>query len=594
MKATDNKLLDLLTFQNQYVIPIYQRKYSWNEDNCEKLWDDILSVANHPNFPSHFIGSIIYIRGIKEKLVGEVEELLVIDGQQRLITVSLLLAALAKAFEDSDKKTSQQIREYYLFNMLQEGDKRYRLKPTDGDREEYFSLLDEKKKSSSSSKFTENYLFFEKKFCTMELDFLKKIYQGISKLKIVEVTLKHGEDDPQLIFESVNSTGLGLSKADLIRNFILMDLEPEKQKDLYETWSQMEKSFVDSELQEKTDRFIKDYLTIKNNGIIPTMREIYNVFQHHYIDRSMNEDIKDIIDDIYKYSKYYIKLSSSGETDKYINSILTDIRALRVDVAYPFLMEVYDDCCQKRITREEFIEILKFIESYVFRRAICGVPTNSLNKTFATLSKELVKDKEHYLESFKAAIILKESHRRFPDDDEFKRVMMVKDLYHLRSCEYYLTKLEKHHPHKEVNIDECTTEHIMPQTLSVDWKNELGENWEEIYNRYIHTIGNLTLAAYNIEYSNSPFIRKRDLVDENCHKVGLGYSPLRLNEGLADLDHWNEAEILKRAHTLVMLATVVWPYPQLSQEILDKYRVEKSADINRNNDLEDAVSFGED
>jgi len=591
MKATDNRLLDLISLQKQYVIPVYQRNYSWNEQHCKKLWNDVVKIANYPNFPSHFIGSIVYIRGNEEIPAGEVEELYVIDGQQRLITISLLLAALAKAMKDSDRKTSQQIKEYYLFHMLQDGDKKYRLKPTHGDKEAYFSLLDECRKMPSSSNIMDNFLYFENQLNEKDQDFLKKIYQGIGKLKIVEVILKRGEDDPQLIFESLNSTGLELSKADLIRNFILMGLEEETQEILYKTWSQMEMNFAESEQIWRFDRFFRDYLTIKRNGVIPTFREIYPVFRDYYIDRSMNEDITSIVNDIYKYSDYYISISSSSDRDTLIRNILNDINDLRVDVAYTFLMEVYEDREQGLIGKEEFTEILTLIESYVFRRAICGIPTQALNKIFAALSKELVRDKEHYLESFKAALLLKDSYRRFPGDDEFIRELMVKDLYHFHR-DYWLRKLENYGNEIIINVKELTCEHIMPQNpnLSEDWQRELGNNWKEIHNRYKHTIGNLTLLPkeFQPKYSDLPFLEKRDKKDKDGKKIGYKWSKLSLTDGLGDLEHWNEDEIKKRATNLANLAAKVWPYPQLSSEILAKYSEKKGPAVDIESALEDS------
>lgn len=589
MKATDARLLDLLNVRKQFVIPIYQRKYSWKKTHCEKLWDDILKAAINPNVRGHFIGSIVYIQEDVDTPDTLVPEQLVIDGQQRLITISLLLAALAKA-KNFDKQKSQELKDYYLFHAHREGDQRYRLKPTESDRKDYFTLLDDNNSTVSTSILTENYKFFEERLQNKEEDFLTKIYQGISKLKIVDVSLKRGEDDPQLIFESLNSTGLDLSQADLIRNFILMGLERREQEELYNKyWSQIEQNFDKSEHSGRIDRFIRDYLTIKNEGNIPAIRDVYSKFQDYC--GSMNGEIRDIVAEIYLYSKYYIYLQdpsileSTDKDEKNVRNILDNIKELKVDVAYPFLMEVRHDYISKKlISSEEYIEILRLVESYVFRRAICGIPTNSLNKTFATLSKELAKNSEHYLESFKAALILKESYRRFPDDDEFKREILVKDLYRFRNCRYYLTKLERIDAHKAIDVKECTVEHIMPQTLSDEWKAELGENWAETHNKYIHSLGNLTLAAYNEQLSNLPFLKKRDLKDEGGHPIGLGNCPLRLNEGLGHKEHWNGNEIIERAQKLAEDLIKIWSYPQLPPDILANYRAAKSADDNSDAD----------
>ncbi|MCX6680459.1 MAG: DUF262 domain-containing protein [Methanothrix sp.] len=594
MNAQQASLFQLLSVHRQFVIPIYQRPYSWKKRQREQLWEDILRVAKDPKIPSHFIGSLVYIQG-KDSSEAQVSELMVIDGQQRLITVSLLLAALAKAIlakamENPNNpdgyliKKSEEIKELYLFHKFEEDDLHYRVKPTESDKKTYFLLMDGGKIDLSESRLTENYEFFEKKIGETGID-LVKLYEGIGKLMIVDVKLKRNEDDPQRIFESLNSTGLNLSKADLIRNFVLMGLEPEKQKDLYKTWSQMEQNFFNSKQSGHIDRFFRDYLTIKKNGIIPTFREIYFVFQRYYVDRSINEDIKNIVDDIYEYSKYYIYLQSTSKEDdkdataKSIRSILNDIKDLKVDVAYPFLMEVYNDCIQELIGKGGLIEILKLIESYVFRRAICGIPTQGLNRIFATLSKELVRDKEHYLESFKAALLLKESYKRFPGNDEFMRELIVKDLYHF-DRNYWLAKLENYEDEVVINVKELTVEHIMPQNpnLSENWIKELGNNWKEIQDRYLHTIGNLTLLPkeFQPKYSDRPFLEKRDMVDkETGNEIGYAHSKLRLNKGLGDIEHWNEKEIENRAANLSNLAVKVWPYPQLSTEILAKYGEKK-------------------
>jgi uncharacterized protein with ParB-like and HNH nuclease domain len=609
MNAQQASLFELLSVHSQFVIPIYQRPYSWEKKHCDQLWEDILRVSTDLKNPSHFIGSLVYIQG-KDGPVHLVSELMVIDGQQRLITVSLLLAALAKAIHDKAMtdpnnpndyllKKSEEIKELYLFHKFEEDDLHYRIKPTEFDKKTYFLLMDGAKVDQSESRLVENYEFFEKKIGEAGID-LSRLYEGIGKLMIVDVKLKRNEDNPQRIFESLNSTGLDLNKADLIRNFVLMGLEPETQKGLYKTWSKMEQNFVDSKQSGHMDRFFRDYLTIKKKGIIPTFREIYHDFQRYYVDRSTNEDINNIVDDIYKYSKYYIYLQSSSRDDnkdataRSIRSTLNDIKDLKVDVAYPFLMEVCQDCIHELIGKNEFMEILTLIESYVFRRAICGIPTQGLNRVFATLSKELVRDNEHYLESFKAALLLKESYKRFPGNDEFMRELIVKkDLYHFNR-NYWLAKLENHDDRVIINVRDLTVEHIMPQNpdLSEDWKKELGNNWKIIQDRYLHTIGNLTLLPkeFQPKYSDRPFLEKRDMKDkETGNEIGYARSKLRLNKGLGDIEHWNEAEIEKRAAKLAKLAVEVWPYPQLSTEIQAKYGEKKRSVEDVESTLEDFI-----
>jgi len=277
--------------------------------------------------------------------------------------------------------------------------------------------------------------------------------------------------------------------------------------------------------------------------------------------------MKELVAEIHKYSKYFVNMALGKEQDGEIREVFNDINNLKVDVSYPFLIKAYEDYEEKKISKEELIELLKYLESYVFRRAICGIPTNSLNKTFANLYKEI--NIEKYLESFKASLLLKDSYRRFPKNKEFKEQLTIKDVYNFRSRNYLLRKLENHNRKELVNVESYTIEHVMPQNqkLPNGWKKELGESWKDIHDKYLHTIGNLTLTGYNSELSDKPFKEKRDM------KGGFADSPIRLNKSLASLNDWNEMEILKRANILVDLATQIWICPDLNEEILSDYKV---------------------
>ena len=572
MKAVEAELLKFLQGTRQFIIPIYQRQYSWTLEQCAQLWEDIVRAAENDKIPAHFIGSVVYIgRGIYQATT--VPELLVIDGQQRLTTISLLLAALRKeinTFTTDSEVTRKKIENYYLFNSEESGEKRYKLILTDHDKETFISLLEDRELPKESSyRLIENYKFFEDSIKKRNIEPIK-LYNGISKIIIVDVSLDRTYDNPQLIFESMNSTGLDLTQADLIRNYVLMGLEPKVQTDLYNNyWYRMEQSFGNAEYSDKFDQFMRDYLTVKSeSGAIPNIDEVYSNFKKYF--KNSNKNIEDVVSDIYKYSKYFVKLAFNKEIDGEINSIVSDINTLRVDVAYPFLLEVYDDYETKNlIKKDEFIELLKLVESYVFRRSICGVPTNSLNKTFATLSKEINKTK--YLESFKAVLITKDNYRRFPTNEEFLNQFVIKDMYNFRNRNYLLRKLENYNRKEIVNVDSYTIEHIMPQNpnLPEEWKVDLGTNWKEVQEMYLHTIGNLTLTGYNSEMSDNPFKEKRD------QEGGFRDSPIRLNRSLAALEKWNEEEIKKRAEEIAKLAFEVWTYPSVEKTILDEYKLEK-------------------
>ncbi|WP_157197410.1 DUF262 domain-containing protein [Methanohalobium evestigatum] len=360
-------------------------------------------------------------------------------------------------------------------------------------------------------------------------------------------------DNPQLIFESLNSTGLDLSQSDLIRNYLLMGLEQQHQKNLYNNyWYKMEQIFGHENYQERFDRFMRDYLTIKLNRI-PRFNEIYEEFKQYY--KGLENTTQEIIQDIYCHSKLYMNIAFNKENDDGLNEKFNEINILKVEVAYPFLLQVYYDYQDGNIDKKDFIEILDVVISYVFRRAICSIPTNSLNKTFSTLMNEV--DKDNYVESVKAALMSKETYRRFPEDDEFYNELMNKDVYNFRNCKYLLTKLENANDFRTkepIYMDNYTIEHIMPQNpnLPEAWIDQLGPNWKEVQNHYLHTIGNLTLTAHNPELGDSTFKEKKEIFDK---------SPLYLNSDLREYDAWNKDSIINRSKTLANKALEVWQYP---------------------------------
>jgi len=561
MKADETQLLKFMNGPKQFIIPIYQRTYSWTLKECRQLWEDIIKAGRYERISSHFLGSIVYIeKGLYQ--ISTIPKLLLIDGQQRLTTISLILSALSKGLKEPiNGMSSDKLKNYYLINRDEEDEKLYKLILTKNDKQTLFKIINDKEIFDEDSKrIKDNYEFFAKQISENNIE---EVFNGLNKLIIVDISLDREKDNPQLIFESLNSTGLELTQADLIRNYVLMGLEKQEQDRIYsDYWSPMEKSFGYAGYSTLFDRFMRDYLTIKT-GKIPNIKNVYSVFKLY----AQNKDINELVADIYGYFKYFVSIALEKEQDNEIKAIFSDINTLKVDVSYPFLLQGYEDYNQGRITKGEFIQILKYIESYVFRRAICGIPTNSLNKTFANFYKEI--KTENYLESFKAALLLKDSYRRFPRDEEFKEQLLIKDVYNFRSRNYLLRKLENHNRKELVNIESYTIEHIMPQTenLSDKWKQELGENWKEVHEKYLHTIGNLTLTGYNPELSDKPFKEKRDM------EGGFADSPIRLNGSLAKLGHWNEKEILNRAKILSDLAVQIWSCLELAEEVLNKYKI---------------------
>lgn len=576
MKATEAKLLKLLKIAPQFIIPIYQRNYSWTEEQCNQLWLDLLRAGRDGKINSHFIGSIVYIeRGLST--VVKQESLLVIDGQQRLTTATLLIAALADYFESNDIPelmdafSARKLRNYYLLNPEEDGERRFKLLLSETDKETLLAILRKAPMPyPASARIEENFKLFQGLIEANKAE-LEAICTGLDKLVIVDVALDRTQDNPQLIFESMNSTGLELSQADLIRNYILMGLEPALQTELYTTyWRPMEKGFGQAGYAVHFDRFMRHYLTAKT-GEIPNVREVYTAFKIYA--RGRAGDTRELVAEIHAYAGYYCAMALGTEQNALLRQAFHDLRELKMDVVYPFLLDAYHDYRNNDLSVEELHQALRLAESYVFRRAVCAIPTNSLNRTFAGLSRGLKKDR--YLESLTASFLLLPSYRRFPADDEFQRALKVRNLYKFRSLMYWLRKLENFGRKEPVTVENYTVEHILPQNpeLSAAWKEELGPEFERIQQTWLHTLGNLTLTGYNSEYSDRPFKYKRDEVKNgDGDPVGFKASPLMLNQGLGSVEMWNENAIHQRAERLAARATKVWKAPELAADILNAYR----------------------
>lgn len=577
MKATEAKLLDFLKKSPQFVIPIYQRTYSWTEKECRQLWDDIVRCGGNDKIAVHFVGSIVYVESGLSQVTHQAP-LLVIDGQQRLTTVSLLLAALAKAVGDTepfDGFSQRKIKNYYLVNPEETGERHFKLLLSQTDKASLTAIVgDGEKPREESLRIHANYDSFKKWIKEGKVE-LATICRGLAKLVVVDIALTRDQDNPQLIFESMNSTGKELSQADLIRNFILMGLEPLLQTRLYEQfWRPMEQDFGQEAYGTHFDGFMRHYLTVKT-GEIPNINEVYDAFKEHArMSRANAADdkshIESLVREIRDYARHFCAMALGSEPDADLKLAFHDLRELKVDVAYPFLLELYHDYKTDLLPKSELLACVRLIEAYVFRRAICAIPTNSMNKTFATFTKALKKDR--YFESVQAHFLGLPSYRRFPMDEEFRRDLHTRDLYNFRSRSYWLRRLENFGRKERVAVDEYTIEHILPQNenLAPEWRLALGEDWQRVQQTWLHTLGNLTLTAYNSDYSDRPFLEKRDMPD--APEKGLKQSPLKLNQGLGTLDIWNEEAIKNRAGKLADIALGVWACPSLPKDILDAYR----------------------
>lgn len=558
----------------QFVIPIYQRIYSWTERECRQLWDDIIRTGKNEEINAHFVGSIVYIEKGLYSITSQ-SPLLVIDGQQRLTTLSLLIAALANKLDQLPQGyqeliegfSPRKLRNYYLVNPEEEGDRHFKLILSNTDRESLIAVVSGNEMPKNHSiRIMKNYERFQE-WIEGYASNLEVLCKGIAKLIVVDIALSRDQDNPQLIFESMNSTGKELTQADLIRNYILMGLEIKKQTSLYENyWRPMEMDFGQEAYSSDFDSFMRHYLTVKT-GRIPRISEVYDAFKEYSMTmKSKGIDIGNIVEDIRRFSRFYCAMTLNQENDKELRVAFNDLKELKVDVAYPMLLEVYDDYQSGVLTKEDFVNVIRLVEAYVFRRNICSIPTNSLNKTFATFVKTV--DRTNYLESVKVQFILLPSYRRFPNDIEFVKELKTRDLYNIPRRSYWLRRLENFNRKERVEVDQYTIEHIMPQNpnLSEDWKQELGPEWKRIHEIWLHTLGNLTLTGYNSEYSDRSFVEKRDMDN------GFKDSPIKLNQTLRNIDVWNESAITKRAKALSDIAVKVWESPKLANDVLDGYR----------------------
>ncbi|MGL2808179.1 GmrSD restriction endonuclease domain-containing protein [Helicobacter pylori] len=567
MKADATTLLKFFeeNQNNQFVIPIYQRLYSWKKEQCEQLWDDIIKIGGNDKANGHFIGSILYV------LDGNTPSspLLIIDGQQRLTTITLLLIALRNHLNKEVEilgKFSRKKIESYLINSNKDGDKKFRLILSESDKDTLLFLIDKNKREPSepSVKIVENFKLFEE-WINKNTDKLETIFKGLEKLMIVWIALEKGKDDPQLIFESMNSKGIELTQTDLIRNYIIMETEVEKQEDFYnQYWRAMEEDFKQNETL--FNRFVRHYLTIKA-GKIPKEKRVYEAFKGYQQKEGI--EIEDLLKDLQKYCGYFCQIAFKKEVHKEdLNEALSFLVDLEMDVVYPLLLELYGDYKDGVLSEQDFISIITLTESYLCRRAVCGFGSNSLNKIFPFFTKKI--DKDQYLESIEAHFLsLEKTTGKFPKDSEFKDSFITIDFYHFKKIKYFLERLENFDTKEPVDTQKCNIEHIMPQTLTPKWQKDLGENFKAIHEKYLHTIGNLTLTGYNSEYSNNSFQEKRDM------EKGFKQSSLKLNQSLKDLESFGEKEIEKRANDLADWALKIWTYPKLDPETLEEYKSKK-------------------
>lgn len=552
--------------KTQFVIPVYQRNYDWIHPQCKQLLHDIIIVGSKEETENHFIGSIVFIHdGIYT--TDEVTPLVIIDGQQRLTTITLLYLALYRfALNHDMEEKAAEINETILINRFvkEEGNK-LKLKQTDLNAKAFKYLLADNDPANypEYSRIIENYSFFYKMITPENFDILTT---GLSRLLFVEISLERGKDDPQRIFESLNSTGLELSQADLIRNYILMGLEPKKQIKIFENyWDAIETNAKEeTSIKNRVSDFIRDYLTIINNKI-PNKNAVYEEFKNRFQKRDDNF-YNSTLKKIKEYAIIYNKIvNPDKEKDKAIRKELNGIKQLEINVSYPFLIPVYDDYLKMVLDRETFIGVLQLVQSFTWRRFIVGLPTSALNKIFMSLYLDI--NTEEYIPSLERSLLKKKGTQRFPNNEEIKIALRDKDLYNTqaKNKNYFFEKIEHHNNRELVDISAptITVEHIFPQTPDAKWKEQLNiEEYKFFSERLLHTIGNLTLSGNNGSLGNKSFIDKK-MMNTDGGEQGYVYSSLWLNRYLREIDTWTITEYNDRFNDIYKRFLDIWKYPQV-------------------------------
>jgi uncharacterized protein with ParB-like and HNH nuclease domain/predicted transport protein len=572
MNAQDLPVTELLNGARQFIVPIFQRDYSWGTKQCQQLWEDIIRVGIDEAAQSHFIGSVVYIAA--EENNAAITRWLLIDGQQRLTTIILLLTALRDRMREVDYEgdnvddtlTPIEIEDYYLINRHGRNERRYKLHLRRSDQETIATYLDARDLPNNvSSAIQVNYDFLKN---LVDAADLKVVFSGIAKLVIVDVCLTRGQDDPQMIFESLNSTGLDLTQADLIRNFVLMRLDEQEQTELYENfWQPLEVSFG-QRYRTDFDKFIKDFLTLQIRPSTPLRsNETYRDFQQFYVESCRANDVQSILEKLKRYGKFYVAFNLLQETNPRLKLAFSRFRNL-IEVASPLVMTLYE-CYEvnRTLIVSEFVEAIELLESYVFRRAVCEMQTRNLGQIFSTLSYKI--EPNSPLESLKVALERQGRQRRYPSDSEFRVALETRDIYNTRLCSYLLERLENFDNQEPSDTSRYSIEHVMPQNenLRAEWIEMLGQDWQSVHQTWLHRLGNLTLTGYNSIYSDRSFQEKLSIVG------GFRDSTIRLNRFIREQESWNAEVMSERSNLLAAKALRIWGPLEVEPSVVRQYEL---------------------
>lgn len=580
MKGSECRLIEYMDgSKKRFIIPVYQRNYDWRIENCKQLYDDLVKVIKN-NRRSHFFGSLVSVYNVS----GRNTEFLVIDGQQRLTTVSLLFLAMYNLIRNNmitseDSSLADQLYADYLVDRFQPEDTRIKLKPVKNDQTAFGKLFSDPSEYVRGSNLTINYDYFYNRIQKQEIT-VDELFDAICRLEIISITLDN-DDNPQLIFESLNSTGLDLSEGDKIRNFILMGLPSKKQEEYYEKyWNRIEVC-----TKYDVSSFVRDYLSVKQQAI-PQQKRIYTTFKD-YVDLS-DIDTETLLKEMLDYAKRYSVLLEGNTGHKALDGCIHRLNRLETTVTRPYFLEVLRLFNNGELMIDQVTEIFLITESYLFRRTMCDLPSNSLNKIFLMLHREILRydgTADEYVEKLKFALLSKKERARFPDDEEFTRAFEERQVYLMngKNKVYILERLENGGTLEDKDVyrhlDDGTysIEHIMPQHLTPTWQRELGEDYEQIHGQWLHRIANLTLTAYNPNYGNSSFAEKKTMPN------GFVESGIRMNTWIAQKYKWTLSELEERSRNLAEKALSIWSKPNTdykpSEKQLDTYTLDNDGEM---------------
>lgn len=567
MKGTECKFVKYMEgADKRFVIPVYQRNYDWKTENCKQLYDDLVKIIKEHR-KSHFFGSLVSVYNPD----GHNEEFLIIDGQQRLTTVSLLFLAMYNLIDkgiivSETANLKQRIFEEYLVDKWKPEDTRIKLKPVKNDQKAFGKLFSDSTEHIRESNLTVNYDYFYDRIQKQEIT-IDQLYDAICCLEIINIRLDR-DDNPQLIFESLNSTGLDLSEGDKIRNFILMGLPPKEQEVYYEKyWNKIEVC-----TKYDVSAFIRDYLSVKQQ-VIPQQKKIHTNFKE-FVELGKIET-ESLLVEMLAYAKRYQILLDGKSGSATLDACIDRLNRLETTVTRPYFLEVLRLYSENKLTLAQVTEIFLTMENYLFRRTMCDLPTNALNKIFLMLHREIVRydgTEDNYVEKLKYALLSKKERARFPDDEEFKAAFAERPVYLMNSKNkiYILERFENFGTSEDKDVyrhcDDGTysIEHIMPQHLTPVWQKELGDDYEQIHELWLYRMANLTLTAYNSKYSNSSFTEKKTMQN------GFDDSGIRMNTWIAKKDKWTLKEIEERNEHLMGRALMIWVRPTTAFKPVEK------------------------